>query len=676
MTPAERHATLVRELSAHSYRYYVLDDPIISDVEFDRLLKELIGLEASDPALATSESPSRRVGSPVRSGVAPVAHAQRMLSLDNTYSLDDLTEFHRRVLVGLPDGQTPTFCVEPKLDGASIEVVYDAGSLIQASTRGDGDTGEDVTHNVRTIAGVPLAVPHLGRITIRGEVLMYRKDFARLNSEREADGLDPFANPRNLAAGALRLLDPGEVARRPLRAFFYQLVEGPMLHKSHHESLEWLAELRIPTHRRHVVVDWADVGAAISNFDSVRADYPFETDGAVVKVDDYAQQGMLGSTSKYPKWAVAFKFQTERATTRIVDIRVQVGRTGTLTPVADLEPVELGGTTVSRASLHNADFIEALGARVGDQVFVEKAGEVIPQVVGVAVAARTHTAPEFRMPDRCPSCGMPVVRELYDAQRPELGTQAATRCTNASCPEQVIQRIFYFSRRFAMDIEHLGPVLVRELVESRMVTRVADLYRLDVSRLATLARMGDKSAANVFASIERSRSRSLDRLLCGLGIPHVGQVAARQLAEEAESLERLLGWSDAEIREHVGAIAGFGTKMVDSVAEFLSDPDQRSLLRELLELGVGTTQPRPNVVSEGPLQCKSFCITGVLSRKREDIAAEIRGAGGTVHDGLRKNTTYLLAGEKTGKAKLEGARKYGTSVISEADLRELLVSCV
>ena len=672
MTPAERHARLVRELAAHNYRYYVLDDPSVADTEFDRLMRELAALEVEVPALATPDSPTRRVGGVPRTGVAHVAHVERMLSLDNTYSAEDLDEFHRRVVDGLPAGQTPRFCVEPKLDGASVEVVYDTGRLVQASTRGDGATGEDVTENVRTIASIPLTIEHSPRLTLRGEVIIHRKDLDALNAEREASGLEPFANPRNSASGALRMLDPREVARRPLRALFYQAVEGPSLHATQHETLDWLAALHVPTHRRHVVVDWADVRAAIGRIDRARSAYPFEIDGAVVKVDAYAQQRMLGSTAKFPKWAVAYKFRAERATTRVTDIQVQVGRAGTLTPVAVLEPVELGGTTVSRASLHNADLVESMDVRVGDRVFVEKAGEVIPQVVGVAVADRTVQAPKFRMPERCPSCGTPVVREAHDPGRPELGMEAATRCPNRSCPEQVAQRIFYYARRFAMDIEHLGTALVKQLVDAGLVKDVADLYRLDVASIAALDRMGERSAVNVFQAIERSRHRTLDRVLCGLGIPQIGQVAARQLAEEAESLDRLLEWSDADLREHVDAIAGFGPKMVESVASFLSDPDQRTLLCELRDLGVGRTQPKAHVAAQGPLQNMSFCITGVLSRKREDVAADIRAAGGVVHDGVKKTTTVLVAGDKTGKSKLDQARIYGTRVIRESELYDLL----
>jgi DNA ligase (NAD+) len=673
-TPAERHAQLVHEIDSHNYRYYVLDDPVVSDADFDRLLSELRVLEASHPELTTSDSPTQRVGEEARSSVVQVRHAVRMLSLDNTYSDEELEEFHRRVVDGLTGGQTPRFCVEPKLDGASVEVVYEGGRFAQGSTRGDGETGEDITLNVRTIRSVPLRIAHPGKLVLRGEIVIYRRDLDSLNAEREASGLEPFANPRNAAAGAVRMVDPREVARRPLRALFYQIVDGPRLHASQSESLDWLATQGLPTHRRHVVVDWSGVRGAIDSIERDRDHYPFEIDGAVIKVDSYRQQEMLGMTSKFPKWAVAFKFAAEQARTRIREIVVQVGRTGTLTPVAVLDPVEVAGTTVGRASLHNADMIESLDVRVGDWVSIQKAGEVIPQVVSVDTSARSGHETKFQMPSRCPSCGMPVVRELRDTDKPELGVEAATRCPNRACPEQVKQRIFYFARRFAMDIDHLGTALVDQLVDGGMIKDVADLYRLGPEQFAEVERMGEKSTQNVLASIGLSKARPLDRLLCGLGIPQIGQVAARQLAESAGTLEHLLEWTPEQARENVGAIRGFGPKMVDSVAMFLHDPEQRALMRKLLDFNVGGPQPRPEVADEGPLKGVSFCVSGVLSKKREDVHADIRAAGGEVHDGVKKNTTYLVAGDKTGKSKLDQAKKNGTKIIGEKELYDLMTA--
>ncbi len=668
VTPAERHAQLVREIDAHNYRYYVLDDPGVGDAEFDALLRELRAFEAKHPELVTPDSPTQRVGGEPRTSVRQVKRRVRMLSLDNAYTAEELGEFFRRVREGLPEGEEPRFCVEPKLDGASIEVVYRGGRLVQATTRGDGETGEDITENIRTIRSIPLRIAHAETLTLRGEVVIYRRDLVTLNAEREAQGLDPFANPRNAAAGAIRMLDPREVARRPLRALFYQAVEGPRIAPTQHEVLVWLEEHELPTHRRHTVVSQDGVPEAIGAIDRARASYPFETDGAVLKVDAFRQEDMLGMTSKFPKWALAFKFQAERARTKLRAIGVQVGRTGALTPVADLDPVLLAGTTVSRASLHNADMIEALDVRIGDLVFIEKAGEVIPQVVGVDSAARTGEEKKFAMPAVCPSCGTAVARELRDPEKPELGYGAATRCPNRLCPAQVKERIFYFARRFAMDVDRLGSSLVDQLVERRIVKDVADLYTLTTDTIADLERMGKKSALNVHTSIEKSKERTLDRLLCGLGIPQIGQVAARQLAEEGHTLERMLAWTPEQAREHVGSIHGFGPKMVESVASFLGDPDQRALMDKLVKLGVGRPQPRHVVVADGPLSGSSFCVTGVLTRKREEVHDDIRAGGGEVDDSVKKTTTYLVAGDKTGKSKLDQAKKFGTKVISEKDL--------
>lgn len=667
----KRHAELVREIQAHNYRYYVLDDPSVSDADFDKLLKELRALEAKHPELVTADSPTQRVGGEARASVVKVRHEHRMFSLDNAYSAEDMAEFHRRVEGGLSDGTKVLFTVEPKLDGGSIEVVFEGGTMVQASTRGDGEQGEDITINARTLRGLPLRIAHQGKITLRGEVVLYRRDLDAMNAEREAAGLEPFANPRNAAAGSIRMLDPKEVARRPLRVIFYQLVEGPSMHASHAESLTWLAEQGLPTHRREATVPWAGVMDAIGAIDAARDSYPFETDGAVVKVDTYRLQDILGFTSKFPKWAIAYKFEAERAATRVREIIVQVGRTGALTPVAVLDPVELAGTTVSRASLHNAGQIAELDVRIGDRVFIAKAGEIIPQVIEVDTKARTGDERPFAMPDKCPECGTKVSSRLREEDRPELGNEATLRCPNRACPAQIKAAIHYFSRRFAMDVDRLGISLVEQLVDAGLVKDVADLYVLTAKQIADLERMGEKSAKNVIESIERSRERTLDRLLCGLGIPQIGQVAARQLAEAGGTLEAMLAWNEAEAREHVGGIRGFGPKMVDSVVEFLMDESARKLMKKFVERNVGRPQPKEET-TEGPLTGKSFCVTGVLTRKRDDVHSDIKKQGGAVHDSVKKGTTYLVAGEKTGKTKLDQAKKFGTRVITEDQLAILL----
>ncbi|HRG98866.1 MAG TPA: NAD-dependent DNA ligase LigA [Polyangiaceae bacterium] len=674
-TAREAHAKLVRELAAHNYRYYVLDDPSVTDAEFDALLRELRALEAAHPELVSPSSPTQRVGGEARAQVAKVKRKTKMFSLDNAYSQDDLGEFLRRVRDGLPEGQVPTFTVEPKLDGASVEVVYEGGALAMATTRGDGETGEDITPNLRTLRNVPLSVAHAGTLTLRGEIVIYRKDLDTLNEARLAEGLEPYANPRNAAAGAIRMLDPREVAKRPLRAVFYQAVEGPEHHASHADTLEWLETLGLPTHRKHARVGAEGIAGAIAAIDAARASYPFETDGAVVKVDAYRQQDMLGATSKFPKWAIAYKFAAERASTRVRDIVVQVGRTGALTPVAELDPVELSGTTVSRASLHNPEHLAKLDVRRGDLVLIEKAGEIIPQVVSVVLEARPASAEPFAPPTTCPACGAGVTSRLREEDRPELGQEAALRCVNRACPAQVKGQIYHFTRRFAMDLENLGEVLVEQLVDGGLVRDVADLYdpeRVSVESLARLDRMGKKSAQNVLAGVTASKERPLDRLLCGLGIPQIGQVAARQLAEEVGTLEALLALSPEALAERVGQIRGFGPKMVESVVAHLGDPRERALMERLVARGVGRPVVKDTVAATGPVAGQSFCVTGVLSRKRDDVHASIRAAGGEVHDGVKKTTTFLVAGDKTGQSKRDQAKKFGTRVITEPELEALL----
>jgi DNA ligase (NAD+) len=405
------------------------------------------------------------------------------------------------------------------------------------------------------------------------------------------------------------------------------------------------------------------VWAAIQDIDAARRDFPFETDGAVVKVDSFAQQAILGATAKFPRWAIAYKFGAERAATTVVSITVQVGRTGTLTPVANLEPVQLAGTVVSRASLHNADIVQALGIRKGDSVVIEKAGEIIPQVVSVDAAARTSDEPPFEMPANCPVCGTPVQKEEG---------QVAVFCPNPECPARMKAALLHYSRRFAMDVDNLGESLIAQLVDGKVVRDVADLYDLSAEMLQALERMGKKSAENVVSSIQASRERTLDRLLTGLGIDHIGQVAARQLAEAARDLPSMLGWDAAQAEAHVSSISGFGPKMVESVVKYLFAPESRALLEKLRAHGVSREQPVFAVKTEGPLLGKSFCVTGVLSKKREDVHQEIRDAGGEVHDKVKKGTTYLVAGEKVGKAKLDSARKFGAIVVDEAGLAALL----
>ncbi len=663
-TPKDHHTALVREIRDHDHRYYVLDEPVISDREYDRLYRELVDLETAHPELRSPDSPSMRVGAQPRSELQTVPHSVPMISLDNTYDEGELAEFVRRVRDGLPSGSEVTFCVEPKLDGASVELIYEAGRLVQASTRGDGIRGEEITENLRTLRGLPLVLPRPETLILRGEVVIFRKDLETVNQERLAVGDQPFANPRNAASGSLRLLDPREVDKRRLRIFLWQLVEGERFAPRHSAVLDWLALLGLPVHRKHqVCADIEAIHAALGDLEAMRSQLPFDIDGAVIKVDDFAQQAILGRTAKFPRWAVAYKFAAEQAQTRLLDIVVQVGRTGALTPVAQLEPVQLAGTVVARASLHNEQMIDKLDLRRGDLVTIEKAGEIIPQVVAVDVTARPADAARFRMPTECPSCGTAVARREGEV---------ALRCPNAHCPAAVKQSIVHFARRFAMDVDGLGEAIVDLLVDKLLVADVADLYDLKLETIASLPRMGKKSAQNLIDAIAASKTRPLERLITGFGFELIGQVGARQLAEAAGTLQILLHWSESEAREALACISGFGPKMIDSLWATLADPNQRAVLDKLLERGVSTPQPRATNAATGPLLGKSLCVTGVLSRRREDVHADILAAGGTVHDKVKKGTTYLVAGDKVGQSKRDSAHKFGVVVIDEARLMQLL----
>lgn len=664
-SPAERHADLVREIRAHDHRYYVLDDPSITDAEYDRLYGQLKELERVHPELVTTVSPTQRVGAEPRRELVQVRHVSPMASLDNTYDEKEVVAFDRRVREGLPEGARVRYSVEPKLDGASVEIVYRRGHLVQASTRGDGITGEDITENMRTVRGLPLAIDHDGDLVVRGEVVILRRDLERINAERAEAGEPPFANPRNAASGSLRLLDPGLVDKRRLRVFLWQMLGGEAIAETHSETLDWMQELGLPVPLRHWVCDdLGEVRSALDELDRSRPGLPFDVDGAVIKLDAFAQQALLGSTAKFPRWAVAYKFKAERAQTRIIDIVVQVGRTGTLTPVANLEPVQLAGTTVSRASLHNAQIIEQLDVRPGDRVSIEKAGEIIPQVVDVDASVRLPDAPVFRMPEICPSCHGPVSRR---------GDAVALRCANPTCPAVVRQSILHFCRRYAMDIDHLGEALIDQLVSRNMVKDVADLYDLTPEQLTSLERMGERSALNVISAISASRSQPLSRLLTGIGIEGIGAVAARQLAQVAGSLAALLEWSGDQIESRLGSISGFGPKMIESVRAALADPIRRAVLLRLRERGVSTEEPQPvPAVGQGPLSDLSFCVTGVLSRRRQDVHADILGAGGSISDKVTRSTNYLVAGERVGRSKREAAEKLGVPVIDEHQLMRLL----
>jgi len=663
MEPAERHAWLCAEIAKHDYHYFVLDAPKIGDREYDALLEELKQLERSHPELVHASSPTQRVGERPREGVVKATHAFPMFSLDNTYNEGELREFDRRVRDGL-QGEAFRYVVEPKLDGASLEVVYEGGRLVLGATRGDGRVGEDVTDNVRTIRSLPLTLADKRKLTLRGEVVIFRRDLAAINERRIQEGEEPFANPRNAAAGSLRLLDTRETSARPLRLFVYELVERH--YPTHREALAAITAIGLPAHGlERICEDVEGVLRRIEEFDRERKQLAYETDGVVIKVDLLSQRDRLGSTARFPRWAIAYKFEAERAFTIVRAIETDLGRTGALTPVATLDPVRLSGTVVARASLHNMDYITEKDVRIGDTVSVEKAGEIIPQVISVELDKRPAGTEPWTPPSACPVCATPVQR---------MPDEAALRCPNPLCPGRVKAGIFYFTRRSAMDVDRLGWALIDQLVERGLLRDVADVFALPAQRAALLEleRMAEKSVDNLLESIERARTgRSLVQLLTGLGIPLVGGVAARLIAERYRTLPELLAREPAQVGAELAAIRGIGPKIAESVARFLAEQQNRRMLEKLLELGVELAPPEVRV-TEGPLGGASFCVTGTLTRPREEIHALIRTAGGEVHDNVRKGTTYLVAGEKVGQSKLTAAEKRGTKVITEDQLAQLI----
>jgi DNA ligase (NAD+) len=658
-----RYAELVAAIRKHDRLYYVEDAPEIGDREYDRLFTEVKKIEAAYPDLIRPDSPTGRVGAEPKAGFVRVRHGKRMYSLDNTYDEVELEAFLIKIQSGL-GGLDGTYVVEPKLDGASMELTYRDGLLVLAATRGDGVEGEDVTDGVRTIRSVPLGIPETGEVVVRGEVFINREALDEVNIEREATGEPPFANPRNAASGSLRLLDPRMTAKRPLRLFLYELVEAPVMPVTHSAALNWIAGQGLPVHGlEKKCISKEEVILAARSFQKIRHGLPYDLDGAVIKVDDLKLRAGLGYTSRFPKWAVAFKFEAEQAETELLGITVQVGRTGALTPVAELEPVELAGTTVARASLHNEDEIRTKDIRVGDTVLVEKAGEIIPQVVQSLPAGNSERGEPFSMPESCPSCGAPSVREAGEAR---------WRCSNRlSCPGQLTASIQHFARRAAMDIEHLGPSLIKQLVDAELVSDPADLYFLNVKNIVGLERMAEKSATNLIEAIEASRMRSLDRLLGGLGIPLVGEVAARELATRYKTLSEFYVRNPDEEREQLAAIHGIGPKIAQSVAECLGDERFMAVIKKMLDAGIDA-KASDDHAPPGPLKGVSFCVTGKLSKPRNAIHVMIKEAGGEVHTAVKKGTGYLVTGQGVGKTKIQKAEALGTIVIDEEKLTELL----
>ena len=659
----KRIEELREEIRKHDYHYYVLNQPLISDAEYDRLFRELQELEEKYPQFVTPDSPTQRVGAPPAEEFRPVRHAIPMLSLQNCFSEEEFLEWDRRVrrLLG---GERPVYICEPKLDGLSVELVYENGVFTVGSTRGDGYVGEDVTRNLRTIRQIPLRllplngeVPRL--LEVRGEVYMEKEDFKRLNREREEKGEPPFANPRNAAAGSLRQLDPNITARRPLKAFFYALgrAEGITI-RSQEELLTTLSKLGLPVNPLWRRCESPEEAIAFYHELLERRDeLPYEADGVVVKVNDFSQREVLGEVSRAPRWAIAFKFPAEEATTRVLDIVVQVGRTGALTPVAILEPVEVSGVTVSRATLHNEDEVKRKDVRIGDWVVVRRAGEVIPEVVKSIPERRTGKEREFRMPDRCPVCGGPVVRPPGEVIH---------RCENLSCPARIKEAIRHFASRRAADIEGLGEKLVDQLVEKGLVKRISDLYHLRKEQLAALERMGEKSAQNLLDQLERSKGMSLARFIYALGIRYVGEHIAEVLAERFGSIDEL---ASASYEELVG-IPEIGPRIAQSIVDFFASEDNRRLIEELKAVGIDPRAERPK--EKGPLAGKTFVFTGRLSdMTREEAKRLVESLGGKVASSVSRKVDYVVVGEDPG-SKLDRARALGIPTLSEEEFKELV----
>lgn len=655
----KRVEALRDEIRRHERLYYAEGRPEISDFEFDDLMRELAALEAEHPELASDDSPSRRVGGEPVEGFATVTHAQPMLSLENAYSWEEAEAWLARAARLL--GREPTgFVAELKIDGLSISLRYEDGRLQRGATRGDGVRGDDVTANVRTIRSIPLTLPERSPLEVRGEVYYSKRAFASVNAGREADGEPLFANPRNAAAGTMRLLDSRITAKRRLDAWLYAVVEATPAPESQSAALEKLKALGFPVnpHWRRCET-FAEVRAFVEEWREKRHGLEFETDGVVIKVDDGATQEALGATSKSPRGALAFKYPAEEATTVVRDIGVQVGRTGVLTPVAHLDPVFLAGSTVKRATLHNYEDLSRKDVRVGDTVVVEKGGDVIPKVVRVVLEKRPKGAPPFRMPATCPVCGDPVVREEGEV---------ATRCVNPGCPAVVREALRHFCGRRAMNIEGLGEKLVDQLVTAGLLTDVASIYDLKAENLADLERWGEKSAANLVAEIEKSKGNDASRLLFALGVRHVGEKAAKTLVGHFGALDALAEASEEELQ----AVEDVGPNTAAAIRAWFAHPRHRELIEKLRRHGVRLDGERRERPAEGVLWGRTVVLTGTLSGiTREEAGQRLAEAGAKLSGSVSKKTDYVVVGESPG-SKLEKAQALGVRVVTWGEMLAIL----
>jgi DNA ligase (NAD+) len=670
----QRHHRLAEEIRQHDHAYYVQAKPTISDREYDLLYRELIELETAHPEFASPDSPSHRVGGHVASSFAQVKHAVSMLSLDNTYSQEEVRSFVNRVQKLLPDEKLE-WVVEPKVDGIAISLRYENGVFTTGATRGDGTTGDDITGNLKTIRSIPLKLNRSNARTslpevfeARGEVYMTREGFAKLNAERAAAGEELYANPRNTAAGSLKQLDPKLVAKRPLDIVLYGTgminAPGQDLPATHVDMLELLKQFGFKIAERYWVCSSAEeLIAAIAELDQVRRDFNYETDGAVIKLNSYAQRDRVGYTSKAPRWAMAYKYQAEQAATKLNAITIQVGRTGALTPVAELTPVFLAGSTICRATLHNEEELRRKDIRVGDTVIIEKAGEVIPAVVGVVKEQRTGDEQVFEFPKHCPECGSRVSRDSIGGEE-----QVVWRCVNLACPAQVRGRLEHWCSRGAMDIEGGGEVLVNQLVKGQLAHSVADLYQLTVEQVAGLERMGEKSARNFIDGLTASKSRDLWRLLFGLGILHVGTGSAKSLGRSFASMDDILTATEERLLE----ADDVGEVIAKSIVQWRAEPANRELIEQLRSAGLNfKSELYQAAPPQGPFTGKTFVLTGTLpTLKREEAAAQIEALGGKVSGSVSKKTDYVLAGDDAG-SKLEKAQKLNIKIIDESEFLKM-----
>lgn len=652
----QRLEALREQIRYHSRKYYTEDDPEISDYEYDQLYRQLETLEAEYPDLVTEDSPTRKIGGAVYNTFAPVIHQVPLESLHDSFSSEELQEFDRRVREAVGEVE---YVVEPKFDGLSVALEYRNGLFVRGSTRGDGVTGEDVTENIRTIRSVPKILKEpVPFLEVRGEVYMSDESFQKLCARQELLEEKPFKNPRNAAAGSLRQKDPKITAQRELSIFIFnvQQVEGKSL-SFHDESLEWLKSLGFPVFDQYRKTDSMDsVLQFIQEIGDRRGELDFPIDGAVVKVNRFTQREELGSTAKFPRWAEAFKYPPEEKETTLLEIEVNVGRTGVLTPTGCFDPVTLAGTTVSRATLHNQDFITEKDIRVGSRVILRKAGEIIPEVV--AVLSHPEGSQPYHLPERCPSCGEIVTR---------VEGEAATRCTNPQCPAQLLRNLIHFASRDAMDIDGLGPVLLEQLLQKGMISSPADLYTLKVDELQALERFGEKSAINLVNALERSKGNDLYRLVYALGIPHIGAKAAQVLCNAFPTMEQIQNASEEEIAQ----IEGFGGIMAKEVVAFFQKESARRLVERLGELGISMEAQQKE--SQGDkLAGSTFVLTGTLpTMSRKEASQLIESHGGKVTSSVSKKTSYVLAGEEAG-SKLEKAQQLGIPILTEEEFLQMI----